>query len=367
MFNTRPIDFNEAGQGVMLRPLQKYFEDPHVSEILINKPCEAYIEKYGEMTRISIPEMTRSYLNDLFKVVAKSNHQIINAKNPLFYGSLQDSSRITLVVPPTAKDYTLSIRRKIVNNIPLEKYRDDNYYSDMKPLINLDNDLELLSSVDLELIKQYKNLIAKFGKCSKEEYSQLSHEFIISAVRARKNIVFSGGTSSGKTTFLNACIKAMHEDDRIITLEDTREIDITNQHNFVSLLAKSKGGGEEESPIEMKDLVKACLRLKPDRIIMGEIRSGEIMDFVRASNTGHNGSITTVHADNPRMAFKAMASMYKHNNIVMSDSEIMDDLKSTIDLVVQLNKKEKGLRQASMIYYKHGNLHKGDNDYGINK
>ena len=80
------------------------------------------------------------------------------------------------------------------------------------------------------------------------------------------------------------------------------------------------------------------------------------MDFVRASNTGHNGSITTVHADNPRMAFKAMASMYKHNNIVMSDSEIMDDLTSTIDVIVQLNKKEKGLRQASMIYYKYGNL-----------
>jgi type IV secretion system protein VirB11 len=356
MFETRKLDFNEAGQGVMLKPIRKYLEDENVSEILINKPCEVYIEKYGEMFVIKVPEFTRSYLDDFFRVVAIANNQTINKKNPLFYGSLQDGSRITLLVPSTSRDYTLSIRRKVVNDIPLEKYRNDNYYSEMKPLIDLDNDLELLNDVDLELIRQYKNLIAKFGKCSKEEYSELSHQFIISAVLARKNIVFSGGTSSGKTTYLNACIKAMDKDDRIITLEDTREIDITNQHNFVSLLAKSKGGGLEESPVEMKDLVKACLRLRPDRIIMGEIRSGEIMDFVRASNTGHNGSITTVHADNPRMAFKAMASMYKHNNIVMSDDEIMDDLKSTIDIVVQLNKREKGLRQASMIYYKYGNL-----------
>lgn len=356
MLDTRKLDFNEAGQGVMLRPLREYLEDPHVSEILINKPHEIYVEKYGEMTRAKIPEFNMSYLHEFFRIVAIANHQAINKNNPLFYGSLQDGSRITLVVPPTAGNYTLSIRRKVVNDIPLQKYKDDLYYSDMKPLVNLDNDLELLNETDLNLVRQYKNLIAKYGKVSAQEYSELSHQFIISAVLARKNIVFSGGTSSGKTTYLNACIKEMHKDDRIITLEDTREIEITSQHNFVSLLAKSKGGGLEESPIEMKDLVKACLRLRPDRIIMGEIRSGEIMDFVRASNTGHNGSITTVHADNPKMAFKAMASMYKHNNIVMSDDEIMDDLRSTIDIVVQLNKKEKGLRQASMIYYKHGNL-----------
>jgi len=356
MLDVKKLNFNEAGQGVMLRPLQKYLENKDVEEILINRPNQVYVEKFGEMSRVDVPEFNRAYLNDFFKIVAIANHQTINKDNPLFYGSLQDGSRITLVAPPTAGDYTLSIRRQVVNDIPLEKYRDDNYYSDMKPLINLDNDLELLNEVDLALIKQYKNLIAKYGKCSKEEYSELSHQFIVSVVRARKNIVFSGGTSSGKTTYLNACIKAMHEDDRIITLEDTREISITKQHNFVSLLAKSKGGGVEESPVEMKDLVKACLRLRPDRIIMGEIRSGEIMDFVRASNSGHNGSITTVHADNPRMAFKAMASMYKHNNIVMSDDEIMDDLKSTVDVVVQLNKHEKGLRQASMIYYKYGNL-----------
>ena len=355
MFKNKPLDFSQAGQGYMLRPIQKYLEDDKVSEILINKPQEIYVEKFGEMTAIAVTEFTMAFLSEFFKVVSKWNGQNINKDNPLFYGSLQDGSRITLVVPPTAGNYTLSIRRKVVSDLSLDKYKDNLYYSKMKPLVDLDNDLELLNDTDLNLVKQYQSLISKYDNCSAQEYSDLSHEFILNCVKARKNIVFSGGTSSGKTTYLNACIKAMDKDDRIITLEDTREIDITTQHNFVSLLAKSKGGGLEESPVEMKDLVKACLRLRPDRIIMGEIRSGEIMDFVRASNTGHNGSITTVHADNPKMAFKAMASMYKHNNIVMSDAEIMDDLRSTIDVVVQLSK-HKDHRQASMIYFKYGNL-----------
>jgi type IV secretion system protein VirB11 len=174
-------------------------------------------------------------------------------------------------------------------------------------------------------------------------------EFIKLAISLRKNIVISGGTSSGKTTYLNACIKYIPKDQRLILLEDTRELKISHD-NYVSLLASK--GEQSRANITMQDLVQCALRLRPDRIIMGEIRGKEIMDFVSACSTGHDGSLTSIHANSPTGAFMRMVQLYKLNCVPsMRDDEILSQLKSVIDIVIQLNKTPRG-RCVGGVYFK---------------
>lgn len=175
------------------------------------------------------------------------------------------------------------------------------------------------------------------------------HAFLQEAIQAKKNIVISGGTSSGKTTFLNALISEIPLDERIITLEDTREVSIPHQ-NHVSLLASK--GGQGASKISMQDLLQSSLRLRPDRIIMGEIRGAEIMDFVNSCSTGHEGSMTSIHANNPKIAIMRMTQMYKLNNVPsMRDKDILQELNEVIDIIIQVGKTPRG-REMLHCYYK---------------
>lgn len=348
----KALDFGRAGQGSMLAPMCAWLEDKSVSEILINKPYELYVERGSTMTRYETKELSPAYLEELFQVIAIANRSGMNRKSPLFYGSLEDGTRATLVVPETASNYTLSFRRKVVNNLERKDYLAQNYYRRTKILTNLHDPRQMLNKEDFNLVRQYQSLVKLDGESRDIEVQSSIDDFIIAAVKARKTIVLSGGTSSGKTTYLNYLMSAISDSDRIITLEDTRELEV-RQPNWVSLKATS--GDQDEAQISMKELVKACLRLRPDRIIMGEIRGAEIMNFCSAAKTGHSGSITTVHADDPEAAFQQLATYYKYNNVVMSDNDIMRTLTSVIDVVVQLGKEEDG-RMAQAIWYKHAEL-----------
>jgi type IV secretion system protein VirB11 len=169
----------------------------------------------------------------------------------------------------------------------------------------------------------------------------------------KKTIVISGGTSSGKTTFLNACLRQISLDERLVILEDTREID-TPHPNQLQLLASK--GEQGVAKVTMQDLVQASLRLRPDRIIVGEIRGREILDFLAAASTGHDGSMTSIHANNPEIAFMRMAQMYKLNNVPsMTDDDIYRELKAVIDVIVQLEKAAEG-RQVQSIFYRYGHV-----------
>ncbi len=233
----------------------------------------------------------------------------------------------------------MSVRRKVVSNRTLSHYQVDNFYQQLSPCDIGVNDYQQLNNVDKELVQLYQ--------------TQDWHAFIECAVMNKKNIVISGGTSSGKTTYLNACLAHIPLSDRIIVLEDTREIE-TAHPNLVQLLASK--GDQGIAKVSMQDLVQCCLRLRPDRIIMGEIRGKEIMDFVSACSTGHEGSITTIHANNPRVAFMRMTQMYKLNNVPsMTDEDILSELKEVVDIVIQLNKTPGG-RLADSIYYKHAHV-----------
>ncbi len=323
----------------LLAPLLPWFLDAEVSEIMLNRPKEIIIEKQGRMKKVDLPELNENMLNNLFQLIANENNQEISEKKPLLSGSLLDGSRIQLVKSPTSQYDAFSIRRQVVKNFGLNDYKKSNFYQKAKAFDINTQSYDALPDSEKELITLF--------------YLKNWDEFIKRAILFRKNIVISGGTSSGKTTYLNACLSEIDLNDRVIILEDTREINIAH-HNKLNLLVTQNDQGL--SKVSMQDLVQCTLRLRPDRIIMGEIRGREIMDFVSASSTGHEGSMTTIHANNPKIAFMRMTQMYKLNNVPsMSDADIMQELKEVIDIIIQINKTTKG-RLAHSIYYKYMHL-----------
>ena len=169
-------------------------------------------------------------------------------------------------------------------------------------------------------------------------------------MESKQNIIISGGTSTGKTTFTNAMLKAIPADERLITCEDAREIEINGHPNRMHLLASK--GGQGRSMVTTQDLIEACLRLRPDRIIVGELRGAEAFSFLRAINTGHPGSISTLHADTPAMALEQLKLMVMQAGLGMPPSEIREYIFNVVDVVVQLKRGAKGKRYISEIYFK---------------
>ena len=328
-----------AGAAGLLTPIVHFLSDPAVSELLVNCAGEIWVEKDGNLACHPLPEFTPAHLSRLFQLIANENRQRLDVAHPLFSGSLPDGSRVQLVLPPTAKDFAMSVRRQVAKNFTLNDYRKQDFYSDAQRATLKENAIEQLPDTEKQLINDYAT-----GDWN---------TFIQRAVALRKNIVISGGTSSGKTTYLNACLHEINHNDRIILLEDTRELTIPHP-NQVSLLAAK--GEQGEAKVTMQDLVQCCLRLRPDRIIMGEIRGREMMDFVSACSTGHEGSITSIHANNPRIAFMRMTQMYKLNNVPsMSDEDILNELHAVIDIVIQIAKTPTG-RKVQSVYYRYGDL-----------
>lgn len=316
----------------MLAPFEPFLKDGTVSEILINKPGQVYVERQGAMYCHEMPLLDERYLHNLFQLIASENQQILNEANPLLSGSLQDSSRVQLVLPPVSLAPSLSIRRKTLRQLTLDNYHDAFYQEAM------------VATMNVNTLKNHEKDDYLHSLYVKHDWKS----FIKEAIYRKKTIVISGGTSSGKTTFLNACLEMIPSSERLLILEDTREIE-TSHDNQLSLLAVA--GEQGLAPIRMQTLVQASLRLRPDRIIIGEIRGKEILDFLGAASTGHEGSITSLHATSPSLAMMRMAQMYKLNQVSMSDADIYRELTQVIDIIVQLGKEEGG-RRIQSIYYK---------------
>lgn len=322
------------GAKGMLSVLAPWLDDDNVSEIMINKPREVFVEKLGVIERHEHSALTSLYLRRLFHFIANEANQVLDEEHPLLSANLYDGSRVQCVIPPISEHYVLSIRRQSIQHMKLTDYERIEFFNDAQPF-GL-NDKKISSADTNKVLRRYF-------------INQNWSEFLYEAVKARKNIVISGGTSSGKTTFLNALLQEIPYHERLITLEDTREVQIKHS-NYVSLVASKNSGGSQN--VSMQDLVQACLRLRPDRIIMGEIRGAEIMDFVSSCSTGHEGSMTSIHANNPQIAFMRMTQMYKLNNVPsMRDADIMQELQSVIDIIVQLGKTPQG-RKLISCYYK---------------
>jgi type IV secretion system protein VirB11 len=175
-------------------------------------------------------------------------------------------------------------------------------------------------------------------------------DFLMRSVLYKKNIIISGGTSTGKTTFTNAMIRAIPHEERLITVEDAREIDLSSHANRVHLLASK--GGQGRAKVNTQDLIEACLRLRPERIIVGELRGSEAFSFLRAINTGHPGSISTLHADTPKMAIEQLKMMVMQAGLGMTPAEITAYIKNVVDIIVQLKRGGKGRRYISEVYFR---------------
>lgn len=303
-----------------LEPLRPWLTRADVTDILVNAPGEVWIESTSEpMERHSAPGLTSTALARLATQIAALTHQGVNRESPLLAATLPDGARVQIVAPPaTRRDLALAIRKHVVNDLRLDDYARTGAFADTAR-----GDSE-------ETRKAYLAMKAQLDANDVIGFLHL-------AVRNRMNIIVSGGTSTGKTTFLNALLKEVPREERLIVIEDTPEVRI-DQPNAVGMVAARGVLGEARVGVE--DLLQAALRMRPDRIILGELRGPEAFSFLRAVNSGHPGSITTVHADSPHSAMNQIALMVLQSGSNLSRSEIIDYVSGVVQVAVQLGRRD---------------------------
>lgn len=324
---------NTAALDTYLQPLNELFAEEGVAEISINVPGEVWIEKRGDMRREAKPQLDLEHLKGLGRLIAQFTEQRISEENPILSATLPNGYRVQVIFPPAAEPGTvaMSIRKGSTLNWNLEDY---------DKMGAFDN-----TSIE-KVVDENDALLEKLLGENKIK------EYLYNAVRTKKNIIISGGTSTGKTTFINAMLKAIPAEERLITVEDAREVLLEEHPNRLHLLASK--GGQGRAKVTTQDLIEACLRLRPDRIIIGELRGAEAFSFLRAINTGHPGSIATLHADTPLMALEQLKLMVMQAGLGMPPSEIKEYICNVVDIVVQLKRGAKGRRYVSEILFVRG-------------
>lgn len=289
-----------------LAPLRPWLERETVTEILVNRPGELWVEDAAKpgMQRIELSEIDDVLLQRLAEQVARSTHQGINREHPLLAATLPSGARIQLCGPPaTRSNWAMAIRRHRLLDLPLDAY-------DRGPIV---------PRTEAEMPDPCAAPI----------------EYLREAIRRRRTVLISGGTSTGKTTFLNAMLGEIPEGERVVLVEDTAELRLPGSNGVGLIAVKGEMG---EAKVSANDLLQAALRLRPDRIVLGELRGQETVSFLRAINTGHPGSFSTVHANSPRGALDQIALMAMQANIGLTRSETLEYAASVIDVVIQLDR-----------------------------
>jgi type IV secretion system protein VirB11 len=313
-----------------LRPLAEWLDRPDVTDILINGPGEVWIETLGERARLHpCPELTETVLRRLATQIAAATHQGVSRASPLLGATLPNGARVQIIAPPATRGgMAIAIRRHVVSNLGLDDYASTGAFEGARRTsfdADAQNDRALQALLDDGMIP----------------------EFLRQAVKAGKNIIVSGGTATGKTTFLNALLKEIPLHERLIVIEDTPEVRLEHP-NAVGLVAVK--GELGEAAVTVEDLLQASLRMRPDRIVLGELRGREAYSFLRAINSGHPGSITTVHADSPRAALDQIALMTLQAGPHLSRREIIDYVSQIVDVAVQLSRVD-GRRVVSEVAF----------------
>lgn len=295
-----------------LIPILPFLQQEKVTEICINQPYECWVEQCSSFHHHTVEELSYTFLESLAGLIAEYNHK--DFPSPLLSGSLPTGERIQFVMNPAceAKKLVCSIRRQQMHDMTLEQYEEQGSF------IAMTNNQAGVENANQILQALYdKNHILQFVKF---------------AIKHRKNILISGGTGTGKTTFLNACLKCIPNTERIITVEDTREV-IASQPNAAHLLFN-----ESDERITALNIFKACLRLRPDRILLSELRGAEVWPYLRAANSGHPGSLSTIHADNPHGAFQQLVFMMQQAGSTSNETQIRNYIQSIIHVVIQLKR-----------------------------
>jgi pilus assembly protein CpaF len=292
-----------------LGPLEPLLRDPTISDILVNTYSTVFVERFGKLELTQVRFRDNEHLTHIInRIVARVGRRVdgVDDSSPMADARLADGSRVNAIIPPLAIDGpVLSIRR--FGGKPL-RFRD----------------MLHIGSITPEMVG-----------------------FLAACVRAKLNILISGGTGTGKTTMLNAMSSFIPDGERIVTIEDAAELQL-QQHHVVRLETRPpniEGRGE----VLARDLVKNALRMRPDRIVIGECRGGEILDMLQAMNTGHEGSMTTVHANTPRDALSRIEAMVGMGGVTMSETLTRQTIARAINVIVQLSRGTDGKRRISSV------------------
>jgi len=322
-----------APVGVYLRSCLALFEKalalPDVTDIYVNRPGEVWVETLGgSIERFDDPSISEMMLTRLARQLAALTHQGVSREHPLLAATLPDGSRIQVVAPPATRGpLALAIRRQVAASLTLQDYEANESFSETRTSPAGSSNDQLLGA----LIRERKFADA-----------------LSLAVRSRKNIIISGGTSTGKTTFLNALLREVPHDERLILIEDTPEL-IAEHDNCVGLV--SVRGELGEARVTTNDLVSASLRMRPDRIILGELRGPEAFSFLRAVASGHPGSMTTIHADSPETAIEQLVMLVLLGGTSLSRADVRAYVEQSVDIFVQLSR-ERGRRRVEALVWR---------------
>jgi len=289
-----------------LGPLETLLSDPTISDILVNSPSNIYIERRGKLVKTDVTFKDNEHLMRVIERIVSSVGRRIDEASPMVDARLKDGSRVNAIIPPLSLDGpVLSIRRFGAEPLRMNRL--------------------------LEFQMLTKDMAEMFEMC----------------VKARLNILISGGTGAGKTTILNALSAFIPFDERVVTIEDSAELQMQQPHcvRLETRPPNIEGRGE----VTQRDLVKNALRMRPDRIVIGEVRSGEAIDMLQAMNTGHDGSLTTVHANTPRDALSRLETMIQMTGMRLSDRAMRQQIASAINLVIQVARLSDGSRRLTSI------------------
>ncbi|MEG3088520.1 P-type DNA transfer ATPase VirB11 [Sphingomonas sp. PB4P5] len=301
-----------------LAPLAEMLARADVTDIYVNRPGEVWVETIsGGIERLEAPGLDEATLERLARQIAALSHQGISREHPLLSATLPDGARVQIVTAPATRgSLALAIRKHVSPDLSLTDYVAHGAFEGTQR-----GTAAAASEIDMELA----------GLLAVGDIAAM----LASAVRARKNILVSGGTSSGKTTFLNALIREIPAEERLILIEDTPEVHMRHA-NAVGLLAAR--GSLGEARVSADDLLAASLRMRPDRIILGELRGEEAYTFLRAVNTGHPGSMTTVHADSAARAIEQITLLVLQTGTKLGRDDVHHYVRSTVDIFVQLTR-----------------------------
>lgn len=287
-------------------PIEPLLADDTINDILVNGAGQIFVERFGKLERSSITFIDEEHVFNTAQRIAARVGRRIDEANPMVDARLPDGSRVNVITHPLALDgTTISIRKFMRRDLSLESLAQRG-----------------AMSIDMAVLLRY-------------------------AMQARLNIVVSGGTGAGKTTLLNALSQNISPDERIITIEDAAELQLQQEHviRLETRPESAEGGGR----VDQRDLMKNALRMRPDRIILGEVRGGECFDMLQAMNTGHDGSLCTVHANTPRDALMRLENMVMMANMQLPLSAIRRQIASAVDLIVQIERMRDGARRVVSI------------------
>jgi pilus assembly protein CpaF len=289
-----------------LGPLEALLKDPSVSDILVNRSSQVYVERNGRIEDTDIVFRDDKHLMQIIERIVSAVGRRIDESTPMVDARLQDGSRVNVIIPPLALDGpAMSIRR----------FRTDR-----------------LGAQDL---------------VERESLTQPMLEFLKAAVGARLNILVSGGTGAGKTTLLNILSSFIANDERVVTIEDAAELMLRQRH--VVRLETRPPNIEGKGAVRSRQLVINALRMRPDRIVVGEVRGEEALDMLQAMNTGHDGSLTTIHANTPRDALYRLDTLVAMANLNIPDKAVRQQTAAAVNLVIQVNRFSDGARRVTSI------------------